>query len=682
MKTPLFFTKAAEWLARTNEDRQLHGDLASVRAKYVMFVGIGIVLTAIFIPIVIGEMTPWVGFKPKVAINRGDWKFAVETKPALCAEAAGASCPANPSNTTLFEAKRTRADADHSEQLNKLRGHEFWIGTTLGADVLARARSARANYFIVGWINGTYRLWVDGQYYAGGAGRTEYEPILVNLPMDRLSSTQPIRLALKVYHDVEHKTPDPLNGGSGGEGFVTHRAANTYRAFQAFWATTRPFSFALAYGILGMLFFYLWFASQKEPEYFYLALHLIVCSFSQLRAIYSLDLVKNSEMHYSLGLMLESYKALTALLLGMSFARFRSSIFKWGLLVGISLPLAIVAAAPGAASLTTLFYFVQSWLSPAFYLLGGLACFLQAYHLQTSRKEGSYHPVRIRRLLLFGSGLAASAFFYIAYSLSFRASSTVSLFALWYGVEQILLVVFLGFIAVREYRHNMLLADRTPLSEYHQHAKLPERVHGLLLVVDLKCSEPFYRHRAEHGESANLVGVWRSHIYTSASKFGGIVIHKKGDEVAVLFDAEKRTHPASDALQAAIEMARASNLLAAGYVGQNILPADAEGFHFRAAITTADLKPVWEDLGASLEPAWEEASHAPAPFSVIAQLFKFERKITGNRATTLIIIPDELAKLAVSRQASLTTGFISRSTPVQDSGIDGLHVSVYRPEAA
>jgi hypothetical protein len=147
------------------------------------------------------------------------------------------------------------------------------------------------------------------------------------------------------------------------------------------------------------------------------------------------------------------------------------------------------------------------------------------------------------------------------------------------------------------------------------------------------------------------VTIWRSHVYAATVRHGGVIIHKRGDEVAVLFDRATQAHAPSAALATIREAAKASRLLERDFAERGLLPAGAIGFRFRAALSKAELRPGWEVIGTEREPTWEEIPGSGG-LNRIASYFQQERGLTGKSQEIVAVVPRELIAQAGSEAAA------------------------------
>ena len=60
---------------------------------------------------------------------------------------------------------------------------------------------------------------------------------------------------------------------------------------------------------------------------------------------------------------------------------------------------------------------------------------------------------------------------------------------IWSKIGHFIIIAYLGSIGLAEFRDQKLLIEKTPISPYHRLEHLPERLHGAILVIDLKNSE-------------------------------------------------------------------------------------------------------------------------------------------------------------------------------------------------
>jgi hypothetical protein len=128
------------------------------------------------------------------------------------------------------------------------------------SEFLREAYRSEANLFFVGWVRGEYRLWVDGEHYLVGM-TSDLEPIFLNLPLSRLDSHKPLRVAIQVFNNARlRKIPD-YPDFVYGTGFVTKAKANTLRRSQFYWRDLVPTVSALLGVLLAIAILAAWLRS-------------------------------------------------------------------------------------------------------------------------------------------------------------------------------------------------------------------------------------------------------------------------------------------------------------------------------------------------------------------------------------------------------------------------------------
>jgi hypothetical protein len=675
MRSKGFFRKFALALHRSQEESRRLADAESIRAKYALFGGFVFCATLLFLPIALEVINDWDSAKLSVPFSGADWKvaYANATGPCPLDVSRAAECPASPLSPVLWKSAHSRGDKDHISRVQNYHGREFWEGIEIPPAALKKAAIARANFFQLGWLRATYHVWVDDKLLVSG-DKTLLEPLGIPIPLSRLNENRPLRIALQIFHVSGHPYPDFFNSGLIGEGFITMRNNNSYIGMVTYIGRVRMAAVCLANLVIAAMFLMFWSSAKSKQEYFYMAVFGLLSAFAHIPWIDYFNTKISTETVYSIAIFMEFTQSAFAMFLGLSFARTRIAIFRWGLPLAIIAPLAILTGLNGPMPKFLFKGLITKWATPIFCSIGALTCLVQAYHLFSERTRGSYLPVRIQRLIVFAAclfGLAAVAWI----NSSWVLSATKHVY--WFRLVNLTLAYLLGVIVFNEYRDREKEAEKTPVSEYHRRPVLPEKVAGAILVADLKTSEPFYRHRAAHRTSENIVTIWRTHFYTSIMKFNGTIIHKKGDEVIGFFDQDKSKFPLVDAIKAIEDMSRVSLLLENEFKNQQIYPPDAQGLYFRAAATLGEIRPVWEMLGNVREAYWEEAGSS-SPFVESSRLLEMERKFGTPRDTLLVLSERHVADVA-DADPRLVLGFKHRDQPAKDKHGQEYRVAIFDP---
>ncbi len=659
-------------LGRTSEDAKTLGDAQSNRAKILLFASVLAAFSALYAPSLWRAFGPTHPSEPQVLLPSKLWHLVYDSPAQACpydASHTRADCLANPHNPTLWQSPHLRTDADKSALVNKRVGKEFWMGAEIPVSVLAEAHRLQANRLILGWINATYRIWLDGRYLTGTDGWHEAEPITLMLPMARLGEPRPLRLAIQIIHDTGRDDPDFFNKRLGGEGFATTLRLNDFKAVSGMYTRGRPFSLFLAYGLLGVAFFVFWLPARTKSEYFYIALHALTAAFVNLQTMDLYWSAVSPALNGFTKVTLEFYLPAFGMFLGFAFGRSRRAFFRIGIPIALLAPVLAITAAPDPESMQLMQNVIRGYLTPAGYAIGALACLIQRFN--SSVLSNAALQVRRQRLGLFGVGLGGLA---LLYAVAYHTHWTGSLLA-WLGIEHLGILLYFGVIALREYREQATRAQRTPVSEYHRREVLPERLSGALLVADFK-APPGSHLRQRTSQNENATTVWRSHFFISIMKAGGVVVHHKGEELIAFFDTDRCSSPVRTALAVLEEVEAASKLMDIEF------SRSRQAFCFRASIVRGDIKPIWETLGDQREPYWEEAGDT-TPFVESSRLLELEREALSQEQSdslgSLVLLQESLALELVAQAPQLSSSFHTRAAPAKDKHGQAYSIAVYRP---
>lgn len=587
------------------------------------------------------KIRAWQSFRPEVPLPGDSWSY-LEADPAAgpCPKSAksAATCLANPANPALWSAPRHR-DAfenwSHSA-VWPVRPDHFWLGVNVSPELQARAREAGASSLLLGWIDAPYRIWVNGTQVREGRGWTEVEPIFLTVTASKLAPLKPLQIAIEFLGPGKPgNEADEFNSSSGGEGFVTTASETVYRTYSSFTSRVRPFALASAYLVVSLIFFFVWAPNPLRQEYLFLSLYALVSFGYQAQDIdlWAYDL--EPRLMYFLSSTFVFYQGAFAFLLGLAFARARAAFLRAALPAFFLAPIALHLALWRESEPDALRRAFELWVLPVGCALAALACWLEAFHLHERGKTGARLPVRLRRLVLFGAGLAALGLFYEAESRDWLPS-LYRFYALTSGGEGFLLILFVGGIALREFGVQEQLLSRTPVSPYHRRPSLPERVRGALLVVDLKGSERLFRWGAQEGDAGKIVGSCVSHLWTAVTDHGGIVLQTEGDGLRAFFDADSCPDPLAAALGSTDAMARNLREVDGWIRSEYPIAASMPPLRFRGGIAQGEIRPVWQELGGNRQASWTEAGASNA-FVDSARLMEAEKGLGPDGSAVVIV---------------------------------------------
>ncbi|MBI3557300.1 MAG: hypothetical protein HY074_13635 [Deltaproteobacteria bacterium] len=673
-----FLGEVAQAISRTSEDTQLIGDSTSVRAKYLLVGAILVPLLLLFVPLMVVEINNWDTGKPAISLSPQAWRAVYSASPESCDEVVleTAGCLANPGNPKLWTSVDSRADRGHAARVRALQGKEFWLGTTIDSQLLYQARKQETNQFILGYISASYRIWLDGAFLLEGNYANSHLPTVLTIPMERLQDSKPLKIALQIIHDVGSPVPDLL-GGPMGEGFSNVQQARYYTYKVLFWNETRPWFFFGANLLIAILFLFFWSATRKKQEYFYMALYALVHALIQIRSIDTVYRSLGYNMSAMLEVVLTTYEGAFGMFLGLSFARSRRAFFQWGLPLCLVLPWPILFLLHDPSSRLLFTQLMSRWVSPLMYAIGAGVCAIQATFLFSFQRKAPYLGVRIRRLLAFGLGLAALTLLYFAQA---SGLAQVTQYAVLYRFLHFGLVLFLCAIVVREYREQELLIEKTPVSEFHRRAVLPDKISGAVLVVDLKRAAELFRLGARLGDSGKLVNMCLSHLWTAVSNHGGFVLQTEGDQMRAFFPREHSPLPLAQALRAAGEMHAKLALVEQQFREQNLLASTESRLIFRGGLVEGELRPVWHNTGGVRHPAWAGVGDVCA-MTEATRLMNLERQVPQAERETNVLVPESLAEQAPLQTPEFKDNWSLRHQDLAGKHDKRLQVAVYRPRS-
>lgn len=622
---------------------------ALLRRRWAIFLGLSLLLMGPLLTALRRHLDEWTEFAADVPLPKSQWRALYETSPQPCGLAPSASAPrcfADPANPALWGSPATREDQQrHKAAVFARRGEEYWIGTTVSPAQLHAALAREANFLVLGQLRGSSRVWVDGRQMMSGRW-LDNEPVVVQLPLEWLSSARPLKIAVRLVRNVDVNDSADALEEFPRLGLATKAGAASWKRYQYFWGTSRPLVFLALNFLLAWIFFAVWLVDPAKTEYFYIAFLAMAFALFQLRYIELFYVAENRRLVNVVGVVAATVYAFAGMLAGFSFARVRPAIMTaclWACL-------ASCVAAPLLVSDTIRLQILSGvWLgsvADAGTVLGAAACFLQAFRLYGNPDERAALRRRIGRLALFGASLL---FLTLLNQINYTAIATSYVKILFGKSGPFFMLLSLGLVALSEYRAQHALAQAMPISRFHRLHPLPESVKGVLFNVDLKDSEQLARLSARLGRAGDLVETCLSHMWAAVSQNGGLVLQTEGDALRALFPADELAHPARAAFDAADAMRRNLAELEGRFISQG-LPAQvlAGGLHFRGAVVEGDIRPIWQAYGGSRLAGWVETGHVNV-FIEAARLLELERQVAKaetSPGSIVIAIPELRSKLA------------------------------------
>jgi hypothetical protein len=618
-------------------------------------------------PVITTQVHRWNSVRPVALIPATAWLVATEDgNENTCGAEAPITCFANSKNPGLWESKINR-NGSQAKRLKQEKKKKFWLGATLSKEQIATAEKEGASQLVIGWINARYTVWLNGKKTQSGSW-DDTEPIIIPLSLIPSSELQDLKIAIYLNDEFDHARPDQLTysfGQSFGEGLYTKRDASSYRSLMTYASTVRPIILLFANLCAALVFILIWSFHREKQEYYFLSLFTLIGSLQQLAFVgYTYGIIDPGQS-YLWNYWLVLNEGLMGLLLGLSFARIAKKILPWIALGSLSITALSIFLPYTPLSFYRFSIFFNDRINPTLFLIGGLACLYQIRVMRADSAKKIF-SLRIVRLSLFATGMIAlsSIDFYEGF---FWYDLSVLKNLLFYRFGHFALTVYLGFVTLREYKQQVLLVKKTPVSTYHKRPFLPEQVSGIILSVDLRNSEWLFRAGAEMGDSGALGISCLTTLWEAVVESGGFILQTNGDGLIAFFDKTVLVSPANSALDATDAMASKLDSLFAKFKDQGYITSDTLKLKFRAALASGEIKPIWQEMGNQRLASWTETGDQNA-FVTVSRLMDLERGLLLDGNQTLML--EELAK-------NLDRSFLIRNKKLVGKHDLGYEVAVY-----
>jgi len=602
---------------------------------FVILFGVIIIL---FSTLFLQQTYSWRKASPTITITKHDWKLLQTTPPTnICGTAASvnANCPAHPSNPRLWHSNEGRFT--ESGSVKKKPKKDFWIGAEINEAELKKAKSAQANELILGWVFGSFEVWVNGNRFASIAIETK-SPTIIPLPISYLDEKN-LKIAFLIHPDSEFGSADTL-ARPWSEGLATPEQSAAFRSAANFWKTSRPFALFLLNAFFSLLFVLLWRIHRKKQEYLYFAVYGAVCALVQLRLTDFFYGSFNASQTRAIDLFLYTSEGTFGLLMALSFARSRRKILHWGNFIALALPWILYFPLESMQMVNHLNLFLRKWYIPLAHILGAFACLLQAWELK-SHNTSRINKTRLYHLYYFAIGMTVISALYF-----FQAHDWMSLVgqAISSRFAHFIILFLLGSIAMREYKEEKKLLERAHVSRYHRMDPLPQFISGAMLSVDLKGSERLFQISAKNEEMGNLVETCVSHLWSTVLANGGIVLQTDGDGLKAFFDKTDCKNPIQSALLTTDMMKTRIDEFRQQLQYQEIIPSENFPIEFRAGIALGEIKPTWQQVDTMKVAGWTDTGEQ-GPFVESSRLMEVERQLPEGTNISIVVLSEESTRL-------------------------------------
>ena len=651
--------RVAEFLYRPPRSGESNESVRSIRVKYFGFVVPICMLLALFAWLLYAETLSWKHEDRVVVLPSSKWKLLPEDVASRCEGLrAESTCAASPSFEALWGSELSRA------QRRAGSSAPFWLGLHLTKAQLEVAQAKSAHYLILGWIRGSYQIWVNGEKMKSG-DREDNAPVVFSFPLSWLSDSRGLHLAVYIEPAPGVDRPDVF-AKPFPEQFTTAKGAQAYVGSVEFYKKSRPFALFIVNLVFAVMFFFVWYTDRQCREAYYLALYTLVSAALQLRLTDIFIGRFTPSVDYGIDLVLRFYEAAFGLFVGLALARTRRMPYLILMPVALVLPWMLLALSPSPIATRSLAFWIERNVLPVSYGLGAMICLMQFLAI---RQLGPELAVRRRRLIFFMLGLAGIACIHLLQQHELFNSIWFRMYV--WRLSHFGIVMMLALISLGEYREQRRLARRTPLSKYHRRHPLPEKIEGALLVVDLKNSEHLSRASAEMGESGGLMHLCATHLWAAAIKHRGVVLQTDGDQIKAFFEQGECEVPLVSALRAVDEMNACLHALAQQLKDQGVLSDETRSLHFRGGLAWGEIRPTLQEVGSDRLAAWAEAGRS-TPFLDAVRMMDMERLVAGDNCASQVLMASSLAE-QLKDDSQIEGHFVSR-----EQALEGKHKRAYK----
>ena len=582
------------------------------------------------VPQVEREFTRLNASEPTVPLNYEAWRDLYENPYSGLLEncITDPRCPANP-ESDLAQTRGIRVGAERNERVPLLEGKVFWSIADIPAADVEKALAEKANGFLIGYLFGTYDIFIDGHRARHGDQKNARDLVSFQIASERYSPGRALRIAIRLTHDMGEPFPISLYR----TGFHTAQQLETMARLNDWeWKTKTAAAAGFCFG-LGSLFLAFWLCSPRKRELGAFA------AFAFLHATIQFSLhpvIWHNVGGYNwqqLNFIMSCYESVAILALGFSLARIRSSIAFFAFSLLFAAPWIVYALNLKSIEYFFLSISVSRVANIVAYAIAGLLCFSQARLVAREAIDELHDPGRIKKL--------RASWVMLAVMCAVHAWGIVNSQDM--RIYNVALLALLAAMIVYDYQRQEILVRRAPMSKYHQRATLPERVACVMVALDLKRSEGLFRFGADRGLGGSFVHEIIERFYRKVTQAGGEVIQTEGDSMIFFLERGKGADSLATAIKVVRELERElkSEISKASSLHGAEFPAEVG---LRAAIDEGEVKPVWQQLGGRQIPGWAQVGRSNVMLEV-ARLLDAETKVAA-RHESLLVAPEGLASLA------------------------------------
>ena len=522
----------------------------------------------------------------------------------------------------------------HSQELDRRHGKTYWIGVEISKEQLAVAKAQDADQFFIGYLLGSWEVYVESKLVGRGHGQGYRRPTVIAIPPAVLERGEAFRVSIRIRHDMMEMYPEVLffSGLASSEQIERHMR---WSEFYSMIANSTAMGIGLAFGFF---FLALWAAGVRKQELAAFAAFGVLQTAIQAMTISLVLEDLGAPVSYRLNFILRFYEVLCVIWLGLSIARVRSSRVLWTMTTALILPWLVFFTKLTPNQIFHGTWFIGRWFSPNSYLFAALICFSQARLVGAVFRQELLDGSRVSKLY-FTSAILVVMWVVHLYGNEIYFDSRVL---------NSLLVMGLAAVVVHDYRRQEIFVRRSPVSSFHQRATMPEQIVCTLVAIDLKQSESLYRYGSEHGIGGALVVEIMSKAMKVVTESGGEVIQMEGDALLFFLESQDRTLQLERTflILAKIEEVTLRHLEDERRKRGVEFPTD---IRIRAAADVGVIRPIWQGSGGREVAGWEQTGNSNV-FVDVARLMDIEAKSVSKSQSSLIVKTETIREPILSWQ--------------------------------
>jgi hypothetical protein len=556
-------------------------------------------------------------------------------------------------NDALYLAPNVR-DAGHARRVQEVVGQTFWLGAQVASSLSQAAAERGADYFCIGYLYGTYEVFLDNQLVLSGDHSGARDLVGLSVPHEKLASG--FKIAIRIKHDMHDSFPDTLyfTGLLKPSDFLVVKRQAEFE-----WLTSTAWSGGFNFA-LGVLFFAFWLCAPRKQELAAFAAFGFIHAITQVSLSPIVWSNMDGQTWHRFNFVVTCYESVVIFAVGAAVSRLRHRALFGLMFLVLAAPWFIFLTDLRSTDLFTLPITLSRYLNPLAYLAAGLLCLSQARLLSLGTRGDLSDPGRVLKLHFCW--------------LSMLAMCVIQLFGSHLNIDvriynAVFLVVFASMV-VHDFRRAELLVRRAPLSRYHQRAQLPPSISCAMVSIDLKRSEQLFHFEIERRTGSHFVQDTIAAFCAIVHEASGEVIQTEGD--SVLFFLELAAgHDALVQAIAIVHKLKATLNDRLSEAATKYGPEFPSEIGLRAAIGLGEVRPIMQRLNGREIPAWAQAGNSNVLVEV-ARLLEAETKVA--RPGESLLVMSATGSLEPASQSGFAAA--SRSATVEIKHGRAIHVRV------